>query len=75
MLGHEKRIPVFPDENPPESVTTTTEGPLVYVPANKRTEPITGRNKRTDEPIKRTRGRPKKWASEAERKKAYRSRG
>ncbi len=32
VLGHEKRIPVFPDENPPESVTTTTDGPTVYVP-------------------------------------------
>lgn len=32
-----------------------------------RTEPLTGRNKRT-------RGRPRKWASEAERKKAYRER-
>ena len=37
----------------------------------KRTETITGR---TDEPNKRTRGRPKKWASEAERKRAYRER-
>ncbi len=37
------------------------------VPANKRTEPLNGRNKRT-------RGRPRKWASEAERKKAYRER-
>ncbi len=36
-------------------------------PANKRTEPINGQNKRT-------RGRPRKWASEAERKRAYRSR-
>ncbi len=67
VLGYEKRIPTFPDPNPPESVTTTTEGPLVYVPANKRTEPLTGRNKRT-------RGRPRKWASEAERKRAYRER-
>ena len=66
-MGYEKRIPVFPDLNPPESVTTATEGPLVYVPANKRTEPLTGRNKRT-------RGRPRKWASEAERKRAYRRR-
>ncbi len=57
VLGYEKRIPVFPDPNPPESVTTATEGPLVYVSANKR-----------------TRGRPRKWASEAERKRAYRGR-
>ncbi len=34
------------------------------VPLN---QPLNGRNKRT-------RGRPKKWASEAERKRAYRSR-
>ena len=64
VLGYEKRIAVFPDPNPPETTTTTTDGPMVI----KRTEPITGRNKRT-------RGRPRKWASEAERKKAYRSRG
>ncbi|KKK48029.1 hypothetical protein LCGC14_3149240 [marine sediment metagenome] len=38
------------------------------VPTINRTEPLNGRNKRT-------RGRPRKWASEAERKKAYRSRG
>lgn len=36
-------------------------------PQIKRTEPINGRNKRT-------RGRPKKWGSEAERKRAYRER-
>jgi hypothetical protein len=40
----------------------------------KRTEPISVRNNRTDEPIKRTRGRPKKWSSEAERLRAYRER-
>ncbi|KKK47173.1 hypothetical protein LCGC14_3157860 [marine sediment metagenome] len=65
VLGYEKRIVVFPDPNPPETVTTT-EGPTVYIP-NKRTEPLNGRNKRT-------RGRPRKWASEAERKRAYRER-
>ncbi len=63
VLGHEKRFLVFPDPNPPESVTTTTDEPMVI----NRTEPISGRNKRT-------RGRPRKWASEAERKKAYRGR-
>lgn len=36
-------------------------------PPNKRTEPLNGRNKRT-------RGRPRKWASEAERKRACRER-
>ncbi len=64
VLGYEKRIVTFPDPNPPESVTTTTEGPLVFVPLN---QTLNGRNKRT-------RGRPRKWASEAERKRAYRQR-
>jgi hypothetical protein len=74
VLGYEKRIVVFPDPSPPESVTTITDGPLTYVPLNQaisRPE----KNKRT-EPVrnKRTRGRPRKWASEAERKRAYRER-
>ena len=47
-------------------VLQTTQSYEPPVKANKRTEPLSGRNKRT-------RGRPKKWASEAERKKAYRS--
>jgi len=40
VLGHEKRIVVFPDPNPPESVTTTTDEPMVYVPANVPTETV-----------------------------------
>ena len=69
VLGYEKRIVTFPDPNPPESVTVVagTTDEMVYVPSNKRTEPLNGRNKRT-------RGRPRKWASEAERKRAYRER-
>ena len=34
-MGHEKRIVTFPDPTPPEVVTTTTGGELVYV------EPVT----------------------------------
>ncbi len=29
VLGHEKRIPVFPDPNPPESVTTVTKSSVL----------------------------------------------
>lgn len=33
VLGYEKRIPVFPDPNPPESVTTvaSTRDEMVYI--------------------------------------------
>ena len=40
VLGYEKRIVVFPDPTPPESVTTTTDEPMVYVPANVPTETV-----------------------------------
>ena len=50
---------VLPLEQQPETVTTVTQ--------NKRTLVISGQDKRM-------RGRPRKWASEAERKRAYRNR-
>ena len=51
---------------PPEVIVIKrTDVPLMNKRDNKRTEPIGD---------KRTRGRPKKWASEAERKRAYRQR-
>ena len=67
VLGHEKRIVVFPDPNPPESVTTTTDEPMVYVPTTVPTVSL-----QECECGKPREGRYKKCA--ACRKKAYRER-
>jgi hypothetical protein len=61
-------LPAMPVETIPVRVAATV---VDYVPTPPPDVPlnptISGRNKRT-------RGRPRKWASEAERKRAYRSR-
>ena len=74
VLGHEKRIVVFPDPNPPESVTTTTDEPMVYVPTTVPTETVVPTTVPTcDNCHKRPREGRYKVCS-ACRKKAYRER-
>ena len=47
VLGYEKRIPVFPDPNPPESVTTVTKSDeVIYVKTcNACNKPFNNRGK------------------------------